>query len=701
MSRYNKPVTITWHNVLIQALVVIAAIAIIVLTLPRDGRSRMNIDVGRPWPYSQFIAPFDFAIFKSEAQLQYERDSIRKLYKPYFEPIPFVMEEQVEHFRADYRNPANINLSPAYRFYIEQNLRAVYARGIVSTEDYQMLVQDSCLQVHIIHDNTAELCLTSRLLSQKSAYEALLAGADSTRINRQELQRLNLNRYVRPNLALNANKSREQREELLKSLSPSSGMVLAGQSIIDRGEIVSEQDYLILQSYERAVAARAKSRTGANLGILGQICYVGIILICLLFYFNLFRRDYIGNLRCVTLLISLVLTFTLLTAFFVYHSLFTVYLIPYAVLPVFIRIFMDSRTAFITHACTIFLCALSLRYPFEFITTQCVAGLVAIYTLRELSERSQLFRSTLFVTTATLLFYLSIDLLHGRQPLGEDSLTQLDWTIYKHIILSGLLFLFAYPLMFALEKLFGFTSTVTLVELSNINRDLLRRMSEEAPGTFQHSMQVANLAAEVARKIGANSQLVRTGALYHDIGKMQNPAFFTENQLGGINPHNKLDPRESARIIINHVREGEQMADRAQLPKAIRDFISTHHGHGLAKYFYITYKNQHPNVEVDQEPFTYPGRNPSTMEQAILMMADAVEASARSLKTYDDESIAQLVDNIIDGQMQAGYFTECPLTFLDIKTAKDVFKEKLKTIYHTRVSYPTINTDKKEEKKGK
>lgn len=269
--------------------------------------------------------------------------------------------------------------------------------------------------------------------------------------------------------------------------------------------------------------------------------------------------------------------------------------------------------------------------------------------------------------------------------------SELDYSMYIHIIINGIFLLFAYPLLFLLEKAFGFTSNVTLVELSNINNEILRKMSEVAPGTFQHSMQVANLAAEVANRIGAKSQLVRTGALYHDIGKTCNPAFFTENQ-SSINPHEKLSFEDSAKIVINHVKDGIKLADKYNLPPIIKDFIATHHGKGMTKYFFISYKNKYPNETIDESVFTYPGPNPFTLEQAILMMADSVEAASRSLNEYTEESIGNLVEKIIDAQVQEGFFKDCPITFHDITLAKEVFKEKLKTIYHTRISYPELKT---------
>ena len=365
------------------------------------------------------------------------------------------------------------------------------------------------------------------------------------------------------------------------------------------------------------------------------------------------------------------------------NNIFNVYILPYAMLPIIIRVFLDSRTAFLTHVITILICSITLRYPNEFILTQIAAGLVAIFSLRELSQRSQLFRTALLVILTYAAIYFAFELI------SENDLSKLNVSMYIYFIINGVLLLFAYPLLFLLEKTFGFTSNVTLVELSNINNDLLRRMSETVPGTFQHSMQVANLAAEAAIRIGAKSQLVRTGALYHDIGKMENPAFFTENQ-SGVNPHKNLSYEQSAQVVISHVTDGLKLADKHNLPKVIKDFISTHHGRGKTKFFYISWKNEHPGEEPNEEVFTYPGPNPFSKETAILMMADSVEAASRSLPEYTEESISNLVDKIIDSQVQEGYFKECPITFKDIATIKAVFKEKLKTIYHTRISYPEL-----------
>ena len=358
-------------------------------------------------------------------------------------------------------------------------------------------------------------------------------------------------------------------------------------------------------------------------------------------------------------------------------------IIPFAMAPVMVRIFVDARTAFMTHLTVILITSLVVPNPFMFVLLQLTVGLAAIYSINELTERSQIFRVALVaILCYSLVFF-------GYELVTKSALVMFNKRIYVHFLLNGALLLFTYPLMLLYEKLFRFTSDVTLMELSNFNIKLLRQLSENAPGTFQHSIQVSNLAAAAANKVGASSLLVRTGAMYHDIGKLENPSFFTENQ-GGTNPHACLPYEKSAGIIINHVHDGLRLADKSHLPEVIKDFIRTHHGLSKAKYFYISYLNEHPGEEVDEAMFTYPGPNPHSMETAILMMADAVEAASRSLPEYTEESIANLVGRIIDGQVAEGYFKECPITFKDITDIKNVFREKLKTIYHTRITYPTL-----------
>jgi putative nucleotidyltransferase with HDIG domain len=406
-------------------------------------------------------------------------------------------------------------------------------------------------------------------------------------------------------------------------------------------------------------------------------------MVCMTFFLTLFRKDYFEKPRSLAMLYSLIIFFTVIASMMVSHNILHVYIVPFAMVPIFIRVFMDSRTAFIAHTTMILICACVLQSPLEFIAVELVAGLVAIYSLRELSSRSQLFWTAVLVTVSAALTNLALDWIR------DNSLTKIEYSEFNYLIINGLMLFCSYPLLYLIEKAFGFTSNITLIELSDMNKELLRRMSEVAPGTFNHSIQVANLAGEIAQKIDAKSQLVRTGALYHDIGKILNPIYYTENQ-SGVNPHESMTYIDSAQIIISHVTEGMRLAEKYNLPEIIKEFIATHHGQGKAKYFYVQQKNAHPDEHVDELLFTYPGPNPFTKEQAILMMADSVEAASRSLPDYTEKSIRDLVNRLIDGQVAEGYFRECPITFRDIEYAKTVLIEKLKTIYHTRISYPEL-----------
>ena len=384
------------------------------------------------------------------------------------------------------------------------------------------------------------------------------------------------------------------------------------------------------------------------------------------------------------LIYTLMTIFSVATSIIEYKTAANAYIIPYAMVPMFVSVFLDRRTAFIVHVATLLLCTLSVHAPFEFMLVQMLAGVVAIFSIKVLDSRSQVFRAGLFITLAAALFMLSFDLSQGITP------DKLDPTWYVCLAISGILLLFAYPVMYVFEKVFGFTSSVTLIELSNVNTPLLRQLSKMAQGTFNHSMQVANLATEVVAKIGGKVELVRTGALYHDIGKIKNPAFFTENQ-SGVNPHDSLSEEQSAQVIIDHVKDGLELADKYHLPVEIKRLIATHHGRSKTKYFYVKYINNHPGETVNEALFTYPGPNPTTREQAVLMMADSVEAASRSLKEINEETLHDLVTKIIDGQTADGLFRNCPLTFRDLEEAKEQFTASLMVMYHTRISYPELN----------
>jgi putative nucleotidyltransferase with HDIG domain len=560
-------------------------------------------------------------------------------------------------------------------------LQQIYQAGILAARDVTRLERDTTHNIKLVENNTASVRRVNALYTTKAAYEYILS-ADTLHYKRTYLQQCDLNQYISSNLTYDEHRSKEALDDLLNHYSWSNGVVQSGQKIIDRGDIIDKQTYNILESLRRESIKRGDTLVQRRFSLVGQVTIVAALMLIFMIYLQMFRKVYYRRLRSTQLIFLLIVIYCVVTALIITHNVFNVYIIPYAMLPLILHVFLDSRTASLAHLVTIFICSLMIRYPYDFLLVQLPAGLVAVMSLRELSQRSQLFRSAFLVW----LTYMVTDFAY--QLSAEGDINKLDYTMFVYLSINGVLLLFTYPLLFMIEKIFGFTSNVTLVELSNINSPLLRRLSEDAPGTFQHSMLVGNLAAEAIYHIGGNTQLARTGALYHDIGKVQNPAFFTENQLGGINPHKGLSYEESAKIVIQHVYDGLKLASKYNLPAAVTDFIRTHHGTGKTKFFYISWKNEHPSEEPDETLFTYPGPNPSTKETAVVMMADAVEASSRSLTEYSEQSISELINRIIDGQMADGLFRDAPLTFRDIQTVKEVFIEKLMTTYHTRIRYP-------------
>ena len=681
MGSFNLKSDISWHDFLVRAGLIIGTVAIITWALPRDTHSTYRIEKGKPWIHSDLKAPFDFPIYKGDDVVKAERDSLMRLYEPYFNYNKETEGMQTRQFVKDY-NKGISGLPDDYISIIANRLHRIYAQGVMSNTDYARYSKDTTQMIRIINGKVAVSAQINTIYSTVSAYEFIFAEPELS-TQREILQRCNLNDYISPNLIYDKERSEASLSDLQNSIPLASGIAQQGQKIIDRGEIVDAKTYNVLVSFQKELDRREKSKQQISVTILGQILYVTILVVCMTFFLTLFRKDYFEKPRSLAMLYSLIIVFTVAASMMVSHNILHVYIIPFAMVPIFIRVFMDSRTAFIAHTIMILICACVLQSPLEFIAVELVAGLVAIYSLRELSSRSQLFWTAVLVTASAALTNLALDWIR------DNDLTKIEYSEYNYLIINGLLLFCSYPLLYLIEKAFGFTSNITLIELSDMNKELLRRMSEVAPGTFNHSIQVANLAGEIAQKIDAKSQLVRTGALYHDIGKILNPIYYTENQ-SAVNPHESMTYIDSAQMIISHVTEGMKLADKYNLPDIIKEFIATHHGQGKAKYFYVQQKNAHPDEPVDDLLFTYPGPNPFTKEQAILMMADSVEAASRSLPDYTEKSIRDLVNRLIDGQVAEGYFKECPITFRDIEYAKTVLIEKLKTIYHTRVSYPEL-----------
>jgi len=689
MEKFYSSRKLKWRNFLSRTLLVLITVLLIVWALPRNESKQFRYDIGKPWMYGSFIAKFDFPIYKTDETIKEQEDSLLETYQPYYNYDPSVEKKQVSKFLADYQNGIP-GLPHNYVRLIADRLHRLYQAGIMDTPEYNEAYRDSTSQVRLVSGNSAQSISLGCVYSTLSAYEQLFIDEQIAML-RPILQRCNLNNYIEPNLIYDKGRSETERNDLLSSIPPASGMVMSGQKVIDRGDIVDEYTYRVLSSFEREIKRRSATQTQITNTIIGQVIFVTLMVFLFTLYLGLFRRDYFNKPRSIAMLYTLITLFPVVVSLMMRHNFLSVYMLPFAMVPIFVRVFMDSRTAFVCHVTMILICTTAVRYQYEFIIIQLVAGLIAIYSLRELTRRAQVFKTAILVGIGSTFVYLALQLMQ------DNDFSSMDHDMYYHFVVNAVLLLIAYPMMYIIEKMFGFVSSVTLFELSNTNRGLLRDLSEIAPGTFQHSITVGNLAAEIANKIGANALLVRTGALYHDIGKMKNPVFFTENQAG-VNPHDTLSYQESARIIISHVTEGVKLAERENLPTIIRDFIVTHHGTGITKFFYIKYKNEHPEEEVDPAPFTYPGPNPFTREQAILMIADGVEAASRSLPEYTEESISTLVNRMIDQDVTDGYFKECPITFRDLAIAKLVLIERLKAIYHTRISYPEMKKASEEEK---
>ena len=681
MNKYDMSERNQWKKILSRMALVLISVVIIVLFIPRNSGPQFRYDVGKPWMYGSLIAKFDFPIYKTDEAIKQERDSLLRNFEPYFNFKENMESAQMTRFFEDFTGGLP-GMPATYTNIVADKLHQLYKSGIMGATEFSSIAQDTTKMIRVIDGKTAYSVRISRVLSTMTAYEQIYLD-ERLAPYRAQLQRCNLNEYIEPNLIYDKERSEAEKNDLLGQIPLASGMVLAGQKIVDRGEIVDDYTFRVLSSFEKETQRRSASTTAVPSTIAGQVIFVSLFIILFTMYLGMFRRDYFSKPRSIAMLYAMITVFPILVSLMIEHNVFSVYILPFAMAPIFIRVFMDSRTAFLTHIVMVMLCAAAVKYQYEFIIVQLVAGLVAIYSLRELSQRGQLFKTALFVTLASCAIYFALQLM------TDNTFTTVDNSMYKYFVINGIMLLFVYPLMLIIEKTFGFISNVTLIELSNTSKDLLRRLSEVAPGTFQHSIMVSNLASAIAEKIGAKAQLVRTGALYHDIGKMQNPAFFTENQ-NGVNPLDNMSRIDAAHIVINHVTDGLKLAEKHNLPGVIKDFISTHHGAGMTKYFYVSYRNEHPDEPIDDSLFTYPGPNPFTREQAILMMADSVEAAARSLPEYTEFSISNIVNKIVDGQLKEGYFEYCPITFHDIAMAKQVLIERLKSIYHTRVSYPEL-----------
>jgi len=668
-------------NIHISVYFIVAAL-LIAYFFPREGKFRYQFFEGKPWRYGLLTAPSDFPIYKTDEEVKTERDSVIRFFEPYYRLDPAIASTQVEKLREDYNSFLKRTVNASYMQYIENSLTQLYRNGIISPQDFEELRKDTKERINLLENNVSQPKYVVDLFTVRTAYEFVINNAPGW-MDKNLLQSCNINNYLVENVSYDQVMSDKVKEEKLGSVPISYGMVQAGERIVDRGEIVDSHTYDVLRSLKIVHESKAGGAQRMGMVMGGVFVLVFGIMFCFWLYLWSFRPKIFYKRRNVLFLILCVFGSCVLTELCVTYSLFNVYILPFAIVPIVVRTFFDSRTALFTHLVIVLICSMIVPFPHEFLFLQIIAGMVVTFSLRDLSERSQLIRCAFLIFLSYTLSYISLSLYQ------EADFHKINWMMALYFGINFILLTFAYILVYILEKAFGYVSSITLIELSNINTPLLKKLSEVAPGTFQHSIQVSILASEAAVKIGANAQLVRTGAMYHDIGKMVNPAFFTENQTS-VNPHNQLTLEESAQIIISHVNEGVKIAEKAKLPQAIISFIKTHHGRGKAKYFYNSYINKYPERKVNEELFTYPGPNPFSKETAVLMMADSVEAASRSLAEHTEEGIKALVGRIIDTQMSDGLLNNAPLTFRDIEMVKQVFVEKLKTMFHTRISYPEI-----------
>lgn len=681
-----------WISIITSAILAVITTLIIVVFLPKKTEVNYSYDLGRPWTHGKLIAEFNFEIFKSPRAIEKERDSLLKSYQPYYQMDTLVVKKALADFERDVSNDTTTVMAK-YSSILERRLHFLYEKGIMEDADYDKLILDSISAIHIVKDKFESQEEMAGIIPVRVAYNRLFDD-EELKDHIDQLNNSHLLFYVRANLKDDTERNSIAKDELLKSVGTSIGKITKDQLIIDQGQLVDEEKAAQIESLKEELNKKNEAKGGKTRGV-GQTIFVGIFILLFTCYLHIYRRRFFVKPPNIIMLYVLIAIFPICMSEMVQHSTVSIYILPFAMVPVITQVFFDSRTAFITLATSVFISAIAANYQYDFIIIEMAGGMAAIYALSDMSKRSELMIATVVATLCSALVYYGITLFTSKSYIPQQ------WGMYVYILISGVLLFLAYPLMYIIEKMFNFTSNITLFELSDTNQKLLRMLSEKAPGTFVHSTTVGNLAAEVARRIKANALLVRTGALYHDIGKMDNAVFFTENQVG-VNPHDKLSEKdrekESARIIVSHVTNGLKLAENENLPDVITDFIRTHHGTGMAKYFYIQYKNKHPEEEVDPKPFSYPGPNPETREQAILMMADTVEAATKSLDFYSDEIISKKVNELIDALVKSGRFEECPITFRDIAIAKQVLADKLKSIYHTRITYPKLNEEENAEK---
>jgi len=675
------------YHIFYLAMVFIVGIGLIFLVFPGESRFKFEFQKGSPWRHETLIAPFDFAILKTDAEIKIESDSLLKTYTPYFTMDTLIGRVKVSEFANKLSNLKLTNQTtktPKNVYYLSLILQNIYNSGIlpqtIGSSD-ELGGKSEIMQ--IIGKKGVKVPLPN-LHSIKTAYQEFndtirkLTGKQY----QEMIQKINLSDYITENLLFDQELNRHEKKQLLDKLSLTKGMVQAGERIISQGDLVGSEKYMILESLKKAYESKRGDNIQYFLVIAGRLVIITMLIGLMFLYLIFYRRELFDHKRKLLFIIMMIVVMVFLAGIANKVESISIYMVPLAILPILIRIFFDSRTAIFSLMITTLLIGYFAPNSYEYIILQMIAGIFAVFSLNKLHKRSHIVFSALWVFLAYCVVYISMALVQ------EGTLRTINWAELRWFGISSFFIFITYPLIYIFEKIFGFVSDVTLIELSDTNQPLLRKLAEEAPGTFQHSIQVANLAEAVIHRIGGNPFLVRAGALYHDIGKTSDPEYFIENQAVGMNPHDQIDHLKSAHIIIDHVANGVRLAKKYRLPEVLIAFITTHHGTTQANYFYKMYQKENPDLEIDRDSFSYPGPLPQDKETAVLMLTDGIEAAARSLNEKSVDTIHEMIENMVEQKIRSNQLNNADLTFREISILKSTLQEKLVNIYHARIEYP-------------
>ncbi len=677
------------YNGLFKLFIFLAAISLLVFIFPKEAKFKYEFQKGKPWSHKDLIAPFDFPIYKPSEQIEEEKATLAENKKLFFRvdtSVKTIVQKKImDDFDRLYGEKSAKELSSTEftktTQTINQLIERVYAKGIIATN---AVIENkaSDYSIELIKGKEFENKELGELLTIKQAYLIIVEGLKDADIDIRNTLTDFFEKEIAQNVFFDETISNQVYKESLDELSLTEGLVLKNESVISKGELVDGRKLLMVQSLKTEFENKIGGGNQFYSILFGQILLVSLVMIALGLYLFLFRKSIISSDLKLTFLLLLIVLFVFAAKTALSIEIFSIYLVPFCMLPIVVRTFFDSRTAIFSHLVLVLIVGFMAPNAYEFIFIEMLTGIITIFSVLSLKNRGQLFISAAIIFSVYCACYFGISLIQ------EGNIENINYSAFSWFFGSAMLTLFAYPLIYMFEKIFGFVSEVTLLEIADTNNKLLRKLNMKAPGTFQHSLQVANLAEEAIQALGGNALLVRVGALYHDIGKMKAPLYFIENQTSNINPHDELSPEESAQIIIKHVKEGIEIAKKYNIPDIIIDFIRTHHGTSHVRYFLAKHKELNPDSEIDVSKFTYPGPIPFSKETSVLMMADSVEAASRSLQHYDSESIDKLVEGIIQYQIDEGQYVHADITFKDITTIKRMFKKKLKNIYHVRISYP-------------